>query len=272
MALKDTKIIFEQAAVDTNVKILEESALPGGQYKMIFKMRLQEAEVINNNKRVYPAATLEKVYEQLKDKATSRALLMEMDHPQPQGDQASKIKRSSTISIQNACAVIRELIWDGNAIYGVIETLTNSKGMDLYCLLKDNVTIGSSLRAFGSTRQRSDGVVEVLPDDIKALTYDIVSNPSHASSIILEFLPENENIGTVVDELKLNVLEESHKMKNSALIEEANFLNNQLQTGAVQKTCLGNICTIAPIEEAIEYIVEKVVAEKFVPKVKIKSL
>jgi hypothetical protein len=145
--------------------------------------------------------------------------------------------------------------------------------MDLYCLLKDNVTIGSSLRAFGSTRQRPDGVIEVLPDDIKALTYDIVSNPSHSTSVILEFLPESEDASKIVEDLRLSILEESNSLNtkdNKTLLEET--LTAQVNEYLPKKTCLGNICTVAPLEEAVEYIVEQVVANSKIPKIKVKKL
>jgi len=266
--IENKKIIFEQAT-PSEVTILEESALPGGQYKCVFKARLQEADVVNNNKRVYPAETLEQVYMQLKDKAESRKLVGEMDHPQPQGDQSSKIKRSSTISLERACFLIRELQWDGQAIYGICETLSNRMGSDAYCLIKDGVTIGFSLRAFGETRRRSDGITEVVAKGVKALTYDMVANPSHDSSVIMEMIQENEDPRAVVRGLKSDLLEESNKLKGG-LIEETS-LATQLGSEP-RKVCVGNICSIAPLEEAIEYIVDEIVNDASIPNVKVKSL
>ena len=91
MALENKKIIFEQA-MPSEVQILEESVTPGGMYKMVFKARLQEADVINNNRRVYPAETLEQVYLQLKDKARDRKLVGEMDHPNPKVINLQRLK------------------------------------------------------------------------------------------------------------------------------------------------------------------------------------
>jgi hypothetical protein len=266
----DKKIIFEQAFSGGEVQLIEESVLPGGQYKCIFRAKLQEADVVNNNRRVYPAETLQQVYVQLKEKAQSRKLVGELDHPQPQGDQASKIKRSSTISLEKACFLIRELEWDGNSIYGVCETLSSRAGMDLYALLKDKVTIGFSLRAFGETRKRPDGITEVLPKGIKALTYDCVANPSHDSSVILEMLQENSDAASVVKSLGSTILEETAAIeakKEMGLIEESGMAT---QLGETDKPiCVGNICSIAPLEEAIEYILDQVVADTSIPNVKV---
>ncbi len=270
--IENKKIIFEQSS-GGDAQIIEESITPGGQYKCIFKAKLQEADVVNNNKRVYPAETLEAVYEQLKEKAIARKLVGELDHPQPQGDQASKIKRSSTISLERACILITDVQWDGTAIYGICETLSNRAGMDLYCLLKDGLTIGFSLRAFGETKNKGGGVVEVTAKGIKALTYDVVANPSHDSSVIIEMIQEGQDARSIVKELKLSVLEESKALMdgtNKTLLEET-ALTAQLSETLPKQICIGNICSVAPIEEAIEYITNQIVFNSEIPKVKVSA-
>jgi hypothetical protein len=142
--------------------------------------------------------------------------------------------------------------------------------MDLYALLKDKVTIGFSLRAFGETRKRPDGITEVLPKGIKALTYDCVANPSHDSSVILEMLQENSDAASVVKSLGSTILEETAAIeakKEMGLIEESGMAT---QLGETDKPiCVGNICSIAPLEEAIEYILDQVVADTSIPNVKV---
>ena len=269
--LNNKKIIYE-SAFPSEIQLLEENVTPGGQYKIIFRAKLQEADVVNNNKRVYPAETLQQVYVQLKEKALSRKLIGELDHPQPQGDQASKIKRSSTISLEKSCILIKELEWDGNAIYGVCETLSNRAGMDLYGLLKDKVTIGFSLRAFGETRKRPDGVVEVAARGIKALTYDVVANPSHDSSVIIDFIQESTDMNKLVNNLedtitnKRSELQEKQNNKDNILVEEAGLIE-QVNEGQPKQICIGNICSVAPLEEAIEYIIDNIVDNNSIPKV-----
>ena len=146
--------------------------------------------------------------------------------------------------------------------------------MDLYCLLKDGVTIGFSLRAFGETRNKGGGIVEVIPRGVKALTYDVVANPSHDSSVITEMIQEGEDERALVQELKQDLLEESNRLiqgQNKTLLEE-NSLTAQLSENLPKKICVGNICSIAPLEEAIEYIVDEIVSNNSIPKVKVKAL
>jgi len=268
----DKRIIFEQAT-HSDIEILEESSLPNGQYRLKFKAKLQEADTINNNRRFYPSETLEQVYLQLKDKAQDRKLVGEMDHPQPQGDQAAKMKRSSTISAERACFLITELQWDGTSIYAVCETLSNRMGTDLYCLIKDGVTLGFSLRAFGETKRRPDGSTEVVAKGIKALTYDLVVNPSHDSSVITEILTESTDVRELIRGMKQLIIEESEKVSGNTsggLLEETS-ISGQMGNEAT-RICFGNVCTIAPIEEAIEYILDNVVSDKTLPKIRVNKL
>ncbi len=268
--LKDKKIIYENA-VASDIQLIEECTTPGGQYKIIFRAKLQEADVVNNNKRVYPAETLQQVYIQLKPKAEARKLVGELDHPQPQGDQASKIKRSSTISLERACILIRKLEWDGSAIYGECETLSNRAGLDIYALLKDQVTIGFSLRAFGETRKRADGITEVLPRGLKSLTYDVVSNPSHDSSVIIDFITESTDLNELVHELEESTTERRNALEESSGLLEETEISQQINEGQSGEICLGNVCSVAPIEEAIDYIIDQIVADRTIPKVKVRE-
>jgi hypothetical protein len=68
----------------------------------------------------------------------------------------------------------------------------NVKGPDLAAVItEDKIPIGFSLRALGSLEER-DGTLYVKAP-FKAITYDCVSNPSHAEAKILTFLPESVN-------------------------------------------------------------------------------
>lgn len=269
--MPNNKSIIFETAFSSEIQILEESEV-GNMYKLKFRAKLQESDIVNNNRRVYPAETLMAVYSQLKSKAMERKLVGEMDHPQPQGDNASKIKRSSTLALDRVCILFTELEWDGSAIYAICETLSNTKGMDLYALLKDQVTIGFSLRAFGETRQRPDGITEVLAKGVKALTYDVVANPSHDSSVILEFIDESTTIQSVLKELNTELSESKQfaSEENKMILEES-LLETQLELKT--PICLNNICTFAPLEEAIEYLVaESIKLNNKIPNIKVKSL
>ena len=260
------QIISEAAFTPSQgkVEILEETSIPGGANKLIFRAILQEAEVVNNNKRVYPAETLMAVVQQLRVKAQERKLLGELDHPQPQGDNKAKLKRSSTILLGNVCVLFRKLEFVDGKIVAECETLSNSAGMDLYNLLKDNAVIGFSLRAFGETRERGSGIVEVLASGLKALTFDVVANPSHDTAVITEFLTEGS--GLTEKELMAELVEEMSsfrldmmKTKNGIILEEAQtlFADIKPKMNPKDQICINGICMRGPIEETVDYLITK---------------
>lgn len=66
------------------------------------------------------------------------------------------------------------------------------KGPDLANLiLRDKVNIGFSLRALGAVEPMHDGTL-MVKSPILPITYDIVTNPSHANARVMEFIPESD--------------------------------------------------------------------------------
>lgn len=186
--------IFERTSVVKNhdIQILEESDIGGGKGKIAAKACLQEAEVKNKNNRFYSSPICESIVNQLTPKASGRSLLMEVDHPLfISADPEVLKKRASIIEINNCGALIREIGFKNGQINCVFETLSGFKGPDLYNLItKDKVDIGFSLRALGAVETLQDGTI-MVKDPIRPITYDIVSNPSHVTAKVLEFLPES---------------------------------------------------------------------------------
>ena len=255
-------IIQESAFVPSaknDFQILEESVGFGNQsYRLKFKARLQTANVVNNNKRIYPTETLRKIANQLQPKAQKKELFGEMDHPIcANPDKGMQMKRSSTISMQNVCVLYHDITFDGESIYGVCETLTNSKGLDLYSIIKDGGRPGFSLRAFGSVKRKPNGIVEVDAATVKALTFDCVLNQSHSDATIIEFINESTNPMELAKDLKayVSTIEEQAQI----LTESGEFVSDENRDSQV---CIGGICMRAPLEEAIDYIIEQGLKQK----------
>jgi len=262
--------ISEEAYLsNTAIKIIEESVVPGTtDSRIIFKAVLQEANVINNNKRIYPADTLQKIVQQLRDKAQTRKLLGELDHPQPQGDRAAKMKRSSTILLQNVCALYRRLDFIDGKIIAEVETLNTPSGRILRDLIKDGISIGFSLRAFGDTRKENGNDV-VLAEGINALTFDVVANPSHDIAVIQEFLTESDGVSAKA-ELQ-NLIQEMSDYKKAltnevhpAILEESKQLFEDIRAnqdnnlaGLSGQVCINGLCMARPITESIDYLVKQ---------------
>lgn len=175
----------------SEVEVLTETSLGKGKYKAVFRSRLQTLNEQNANGRVYDLEIGRLIVEQLKPKAVGRSLLMEVDHPMFVSSDPEILKRRATVvEIQNAGAVLREVYLQGQEICGVVETLSGFRGPDLAALvLRDRVPVGFSLRALG-TLEETGGILRVK-QPFRAITYDVVSNPSHATAKILEFVPES---------------------------------------------------------------------------------
>lgn len=139
-------------------------------------------------------------------------------------------------------ALLRNVYMEGNQILGEVETLSGFHGPDIAkMVLYDKVNIGFSLRALGSVNTRPDGTIEVL-SPIKPITYDLVSNPSHAKARVLEFLPESvdlssvdeqsgvlcESVGTNEDILLLQ--EDGIMITNNADLPERHFVEEILKS------------------------------------------
>lgn len=59
-------------------------------------------------------------------------------------------------------------------------------------IVNDKANIGFSLRMFGREVKGNDGITRV-EKPIKPITFDIVTNPSHGTARVMEFLPEDAN-------------------------------------------------------------------------------
>jgi hypothetical protein len=196
-------MIFETTEVNQprDLVILENHQFEKGKNKVVFEARLQTINEVNSNKRYYPKSIGDTILEQMGPKAKNRSLLMEVDHPLiVSTDPELAKKRASIVEVKNTGAVLRDIGYKNNDIVGIVETLSGFKGPDLANLvIKDKVPIGFSLRAFGGLEER-DGVLYVT-QPFRAITYDIVSNPSHTNAKILDFLSESKDIVNEVNYL-----------------------------------------------------------------------
>lgn len=194
---KQYSFIFEQTTIVSpgDIEVIEESKTQSGNPKLAFKSRLQEANVRNNNKRFYDTNVCNAIVESLSPKAQSRSLLMEIDHPMfvpGVNDSQQMKKRAAVTELKNCGGLIRNIEYRGDQIVGEVETLSGFKGPDLANLIsRDKINIGFSLRALGGVEPLQDGTLKVK-EPISPITYDVVSNPSHSNSRVMEFLPESD--------------------------------------------------------------------------------
>ncbi len=172
-----TNFIAESAILQ-EAKILKNESS-----KAVFKMVMQTADEINQNKRVYPRDVLESAMNNCVDRIKRRAFMGELDHPIPTGSQASDGIRQTTVLLKNTSHLVREYYFEGNKLTGVFETLNTPNGNILLELLKAKATIGTSMRGMAELKRRKDNVNEVQ-EPLYIICYDMVSQPSHSSALV----------------------------------------------------------------------------------------
>ena len=138
-----------------------------GSRNLIVEGVVQRADSKNQNGRIYPKDTLEKVVlVYISTSIAENRALGELDHPE-----------SSVINLKNVSHNILKLWWDGDDLMGKIEILPTPSGNILRELFANNITVGISSRGMGSVQPLGEGTVEVQ-DDFELLCWDFVSTPS----------------------------------------------------------------------------------------------
>ena len=134
---------------------------------MVVSGLVQACDKPNANRRIYPYETLfQQVQKYIAGPINENRALGELDHPE-----------SSIINLKNVSHNILKLWWDGKDLYGDIEVLPTPSGNILKELFKNNITVGISSRAMGSTTPIGEGLVQV-EDDLELICWDFVSTPS----------------------------------------------------------------------------------------------
>lgn len=134
---------------------------------MLVSGLVQACDRPNANKRIYPHQTLKaQVDKYMAGPIAENRALGELDHPE-----------SSVINLKNVSHNIVKLWWDGKDLYGDIEILPTPSGNILRQLFQNNITVGISSRAMGSTTPIGEGLVQV-EDDLDLICWDFVSTPS----------------------------------------------------------------------------------------------
>lgn len=204
-------IIFENTSVcrpGNDLHVIHEEKINIGDKrasKAIFRAKLQTMEEQNGNGRYYSRNVINEIVDGLKPKTKNRSLLQEIDHPfvasSGVNDDSFK-KRAVIVELKNCGSVIRDLYIEGKDVIAEIETLSGFKGPDLRnIIIEDKVPIGFSLRMFGRVKpmEGNPSIMEVTTP-LRAITYDVVTNPSHSSARVLNFLTENTSFQTLLQE------------------------------------------------------------------------
>jgi len=140
--------------------------------KVLMKGVLQKSDTLNQNKRIYPQAILEREVRNYQKFIAENRALGECDHPQ-----------TSVVELKNASHIIREAHMEGGVVYGTVELLNTPAGKILQSLIESGVTLGISSRGVGSTKR--DGDYDIVQEDFQLICWDFVSEPSTPGAFMM---------------------------------------------------------------------------------------
>ena len=143
----------------------------------IFPAKLQEAEAVNGNGRLYTEEVLRREIENYQKLVNEKRALGECDHPD-----------DSVINLKNASHMVNRIWWDGNSVLGTIKVLKTPSGNILRGLYESGVLFGFSSRAMGSLQEGKDSegnAVQIVQDDLQLICFDAVSEPSAPGAYLM---------------------------------------------------------------------------------------
>ena len=164
-----------------DIEVVSEAVEGSDKKDYYLKGPFLEANVKNRNGRKYMKETLDReVRDFFESKIKTHRSMGELDHPP-----------EPTINLDRVSHIITDLSMDGNIGYGVAKIMNTPMGKIAKALVDDGVQLGMSTRGVGSL----DG--DMVKDDYKLITVDIVADPS-APSAFVEGILENKDY--IIDE------------------------------------------------------------------------
>jgi hypothetical protein len=236
--VKDFPLIEELTSAESNLQIFEAKNDKG---EKVYKCRgrFQMAEAENRNKRIYPKHILEREVKRLAPKVEERSLFIELDHPKD---------RVST-ELKTTCAVVTELVMEGNEVIGEYEVLpTDPHGKNLQIMLERKCKPGISSRGSGQLI-RKDGKMYVS-ESYRMKTFDIVSDESTigAKPSLVE--------GQVIDVDELNESLLTSEFVNEDVKERINNLFELGKLNAIGKLLISEFNLEGDLKERVSNLLE----------------
>lgn len=193
IAISDLQILTEDVANDIAKKI----------YRI--KGPYLQSEVKNRNGRIYGKHLCEREINTFQDKILKRRALGELDHPP-----------TPTVNLNNVSHLIESLQMDGNDGIGVSKLLDTPKGLVAQILIKEGILLGVSTRGVGTLTG------DLVNDDYKLITVDIVADPSAPGAFVDGILENKEYIitegGDIVEKAVNNLENKLVKQGNSKIL------------------------------------------------------
>ena len=135
--------------------------------------KLQEADVINGNRRMYPYNVLMREVKNYQKLVSEHRALGELDHPD-----------DSVINLRNASHMVTAIWMEEKTVMGKVKVLNTPSGQVLKSLVESGVKLGISSRGMGSVSESSD--TTVVQEDFQLICFDFVSEPSTPNAFMMK--------------------------------------------------------------------------------------
>lgn len=157
-----SRSLYEYMSYDNARAVLEESVNSKGERDLYMKGIFIQADLKNQNQRVYPLNEITNAVERVNNIiASGNSVLGELDHP-----------TELNINLDRVSHVITQMWMEGNNGMGKLKLVPTPCGNIARSLLENNVKLGVSSRGSGNVGY--DGLVS----DFDIVTVDIVAQPS----------------------------------------------------------------------------------------------
>ena len=147
---------------------------------MMLTGKLQEADVLNGNQRMYPYKVLAREVKNYQKLVSENRALGELDHPD-----------DSVINLKNASHMVTAIWMEDKAVMGKVKVLNTPSGKVLQSLVESGVKLGISSRGMGSVSESND--TTVVQEDFQLICFDFVSEPSTPNAFMMKEAKDYNN-------------------------------------------------------------------------------
>ena len=142
--------------------------------------KLQEADVVNGNRRMYPYNVLMREVTNYQKLVEEKRALGELDHPD-----------DSVINLRNASHMVTKIWMQDKTVMGKVKVLDTPSGQILKSLVHSDVKLGISSRGMGSVSESND--TTVVQEDFQLICFDFVSEPSTPNAFMMKEAKDYNN-------------------------------------------------------------------------------
>ena len=194
--MSDTVVAYifnESPIIEAELRSVERKK--NGVVKMIAV--LQEAELQNRNKRIYPKKVLDTALKSpyILEKLKTNSLAGECGHPLD-----PSVQRQNHVDLNNASHIVKKVYWDTkdpNILLGVVETAGTTTGKNFAGLItENNMQVSFSMRGLGDVEKLPSGIMRVK-NPLKIVTWDSVHFPSHEKAYMQNIVNEQATLHEV---------------------------------------------------------------------------